>query len=261
MAPMEGMYWLNGKQNPELPPLQKHSRKTFPSCLWKICIRVKVMQEDLAIFLLTLKYIYKFKRSSCMMGWTTPDDDRDWEFALVGVNMVSSGLRTLVAGLSNLESGDWHPKVLGLKNMDVTFVLWKTDTPIWWLVGFRLETGSPQAVLGSSCQWVLYWGCCQAFRDPGRWWLFAVNTTSYFYAWGKPRSNYQRDNTVQGGIYFSYNCFRSLGRTMTNWPETTASWGLEGIAPSLPSHWRKQRVSGIMNNFLNDIANYGWLVD
>lgn len=125
---MEGMYWLNGKQNPELPPLQKHSRKTFPSCLWKICIRVKVMQEDLAIFLLTLKYIYKFKRSSCMMGWTTPDDDRDWGFALLGVNMVSSGLRTLVAGLSNLESGDWHPKVLGLKNTDVTFVLWKTDT-------------------------------------------------------------------------------------------------------------------------------------
>lgn len=146
--PMEGMYWLNGKQNPKLPPLQKHSRKTFPSCLWKICIRVKVMQEDLAIFLLTLKCTYKFKRSSCTMGWTMPDDDRDWGFALVGVSMVSGGLMTLVVGLSNLESGDWHSKVLALKNTDVTFVLWKIDTPIWWLVGFRLEIWKPSSNAG-----------------------------------------------------------------------------------------------------------------
>lgn len=46
----------------------KHLRKTFFSGPWKIFVRVKGIQENLAIFLLTQKYGCKFRRSSCVMG-------------------------------------------------------------------------------------------------------------------------------------------------------------------------------------------------
>lgn len=49
---------------------------------------------------------------------------------------------------SDPEFGDCHPKVPGLKSMNVTLALRKKDAPILWLVGFRDETQKPLSILG-----------------------------------------------------------------------------------------------------------------
>ena len=192
---MEGMYWLNVKQNLGLPPRQNTQGKPSLPVPEKSVAGLRPSKKIWQSFFWLRSISISSKGLPVWSGWTASDNDTDWGFALVGFNLVSGWLRTLVPGLNDLESGDWYPKVLQLKNPEVTFALRKMDTLIWWLVGFRLETRKPQALLGSSWQWAMYCGCCQAFRDPGRWWLFAVIITSYFYAWEKPHSNYQRDDT------------------------------------------------------------------
>lgn len=123
---------------------------------------------------------------------------------------------------------------------------------------------SPWVSLGFSWLQVLSWGCYQAVRAPGRWWLLTVLIISYFYVWEKQNNNYQRSWLKTDVAGWRRKLFR-----FWLWKSQAAQCAVKNsiielggsVLTFLLPHWR-QWALWRASDFLNIIAKWqlSWLV-